>query len=85
MVWRKNDIRLEYVSSDILPCFCFSGEGAVICTSVWRSNKCSTEELKYYFDPSTNMCQAFKYYSCVGNDNKFGSLKECQDSCASSK
>lgn len=64
--------------------FCFPGDGAAICTSVWKSNRCGTEELKYYFDPSTNMCQAFKYYSCVGNDNKFGSLKECQDSCASS-
>lgn len=59
-------------------------DGSAICTSVWKSNRCGTEELKYYFDPSTNMCQAFKYYSCVGNDNKFGSLKECQDSCASS-
>nr|XP_058946642.1 uncharacterized protein LOC131774603 [Pocillopora verrucosa] len=71
-------------SSSFAECENICGEGAVICTSVWRSNKCSTEELKYYFDPSTNMCQAFKYYSCVGNDNKFGSLKECQDSCASS-
>lgn len=53
--------------------------------SVWRSNKCSMEELKYYFDFFINMCQVFKYYSCVGNDNKFGSLKECQDSCVLSK
>lgn len=60
-----------------------SAEGNVdsICTNVWRNTKCGTEVLKYFFNSATNTCQPFKYYSCLGNENKFDSLEQCNEMC----
>ena len=62
----------------------FTGNAAPICASIWKNSKCASEVVKYYFDAASNMCQAFKYYSCLGNDNKFDSLQQCQETCVQS-
>lgn len=77
---KKKRFHLNWSYNSIV-CFLRTGDGAPICSSVWKSNKCGTEVLKYYFNPTTNMCEAFKYYSCLGNDNKFDSIQLCQDAC----
>ena len=76
----ENFIRISRLTS--LHFFLCTGDGDPVCSSVWKSSKCGTEVLKYYFNPTTNMCEAFKYYSCLGNDNKFDSIQLCQDACA---
>lgn len=65
--------------------FRFTGNVDSICTNVWRNTKCGTEILKYFFNSATNTCQPFKYYSCLGNENKFDSLEQCNEMCGQSK
>jgi len=39
------------------------------------------EEDMFYFDSSPEKCVAFKYLGCEGNENKFESTEDCNDSC----
>jgi len=77
----QNSCSMKNTSSNFEECTSICGDGGSICASVWKNNKCGTEVLKYYFNSATNMCQAFKYYSCLGNDNKFDSLQQCEEAC----
>ena len=36
---------------------------------------------KWYYNAKLGKCQKFTYGGCGGNDNKFGSLEECQAAC----
>lgn len=38
----------------------------------------------YYFDAAAGTCEEFLYGGCGGNANRFGSLEECQATCARS-
>ncbi|KAL1418841.1 hypothetical protein MTO96_005542 [Rhipicephalus appendiculatus] len=38
----------------------------------------------YYFDAAAGTCEEFLYGGCGGNANRFGSLQECQATCARS-
>ena len=51
------------------------------CEQDPQSGLCRARKLKYYFDPATAICKLFFYGGCGGNENRFGSLDECQRSC----
>ena len=36
---------------------------------------------RFAYDISTDKCVPFNYGGCAGNDNKFATIKECQDTC----
>jgi len=35
----------------------------------------------YYFDTTTRKCQKMNYGGCKGNENRFGTEEECEDTC----
>ncbi|XP_060112945.1 tissue factor pathway inhibitor [Heteronotia binoei] len=39
---------------------------------------------RYFYNPESQLCEKFLYGGCLGNQNNFESLKECQDVCQSS-
>ena len=36
---------------------------------------------RWYFDKKTGECQEFSYTGCMGNNNRFMTLDECQATC----
>ena len=42
---------------------------------------CKMIKPMFYFDLSSRSCQSFNYGGCRGNENKFSSLTECEDTC----
>ncbi|XP_068233899.1 cell division protein ZipA-like [Palaemon carinicauda] len=36
----------------------------------------------FYFDPLSGSCDCFIYGGCQGNNNRFGTLEECQTTCS---
>lgn len=62
-----------------------AGDDESVCTNVWKNTKCGSEVLKYFYNSATNICQPFKFYSCVGNDNRFDTPQQCQNNCVQSK
>lgn len=39
---------------------------------------------RYYFEPTSRMCQMFQFMGCFGNDNNFATMQECQQYCSGS-
>nr|XP_056717337.1 tissue factor pathway inhibitor [Euleptes europaea] len=39
---------------------------------------------RYFYNKETQLCEKFMYGGCLGNQNNFESLKECQDVCQNS-
>jgi len=77
----QNSCSIQTTSSNFGECGKICGNVDSICTNLWRNTKCGTEVLKYFFNSATNTCQPFKYYSCLGNENKFDSLEQCNEMC----
>jgi len=36
----------------------------------------------FYYDAKTEKCKDFVYGGCGGNENRFGSLAECEKTCS---
>uniref|UniRef100_U3B1W7 Collagen alpha-3(VI) chain isoform 4 n=1 Tax=Callithrix jacchus TaxID=9483 RepID=U3B1W7_CALJA len=53
-----------------------------ICKLPKDEGTCRDFILKWYYDPNTKSCARFWYGGCGGNENKFGSQKECEKVCA---
>lgn len=77
----QNSCSIQTTSSNFQECKNICGTSYSICTNVWKNNKCGTEVLKYFFNSAANKCEPFKYYSCLGNENKFDSLQQCNEIC----
>merc|ERR1719431_100380 len=45
---------------------------------------CEAEAMMWTFDKVTKTCEQFSYGGCDGNENKFGSKSECENTCGSS-
>ncbi|NXO09466.1 TFPI1 inhibitor, partial [Oriolus oriolus] len=54
------------------PDFCFHDRDPGICRGYFT---------RYFYNRETKLCEAFKYGGCVGNQNNFRSLEECQTTC----
>ncbi|NXI03520.1 TFPI1 inhibitor, partial [Pachycephala philippinensis] len=54
------------------PDFCFHDQDPGICRGYFT---------RYFYNKETKLCEAFKYGGCVGNQNNFRSLEECQTTC----
>ena len=53
-----------------------------ICSLPKALGFCRARMVKYLFNPSTKRCEYFLYSGCGGNENNFGSLRECHDACS---
>ncbi|XP_015367739.1 PREDICTED: kappaPI-actitoxin-Avd3b-like isoform X2 [Diuraphis noxia] len=40
-----------------------------------------TLRVKYYFDSTNDDCSEFIYFGCGGNDNRFDTFEECENTC----
>lgn len=42
---------------------------------------CNGRVTRWYYDHLDRQCRTFIYSDCGGNDNRFPSLQECQQTC----
>ncbi|NXY23759.1 TFPI1 inhibitor, partial [Atrichornis clamosus] len=54
------------------PDFCFHDKDPGICRGYFS---------RYFYNKETKLCEVFKYGGCLGNQNNFKSLEECQTTC----
>ncbi|XP_032045514.1 tissue factor pathway inhibitor [Aythya fuligula] len=54
------------------PDFCFHEKDPGTCRGYFS---------RYFYNKETKLCEIFKYGGCLGNQNNFKSLEECQTTC----
>ncbi|XP_065606744.1 tissue factor pathway inhibitor isoform X1 [Cyrtonyx montezumae] len=54
------------------PNFCYHEKDPGICRGFFS---------RYFYNKETKICEIFKYGGCLGNQNNFKSLEECQTTC----
>ncbi|NWX46474.1 TFPI1 inhibitor, partial [Steatornis caripensis] len=59
-------------SSLASPDFCFHEKDPGICRGYFS---------RYFYNRETKICEVFKYGGCLGNQNNFKNLEECQTTC----
>ncbi|NXG54326.1 TFPI1 inhibitor, partial [Hemiprocne comata] len=59
-------------SSFAYPNFCFQEKDPGICRGYFS---------RYFYNKETKICEVFKYGGCLGNQNNFKTLEECQTTC----
>ncbi|XP_037253639.1 tissue factor pathway inhibitor isoform X3 [Falco biarmicus] len=57
------------------PNFCFDEKDPGICRGYFS---------RYFYNKETKLCEVFKYGGCLGNQNNFKNLEECQTTCQGS-
>ncbi|KAL8183725.1 UNVERIFIED_CONTAM: hypothetical protein K2H54_049758 [Gekko kuhli] len=57
------------------PSFCLLEDDPGICRGMIS---------RYFYNKESQQCEKFLYGGCLGNQNNFESLRECQDSCQNS-
>ncbi|NXQ80879.1 TFPI1 inhibitor, partial [Nyctibius grandis] len=57
------------------PNFCFHEKDPGICRGYFS---------RYFYNKETKICEVFKYGGCLGNQNNFKDLEECQTTCQGS-
>jgi len=55
-----------------------------ICQLEKQIGNCKALMFRYYYNPSTGLCEKFGYGGCGGNANNFHTLEECQGACVKS-
>ena len=51
------------------------------CLLPREAGPCEMVSPQFYFDTATRSCAAFNYGGCEGNENRFGTAAECEDTC----
>ncbi|KAI6235899.1 hypothetical protein M3Y95_00100300 [Aphelenchoides besseyi] len=52
-----------------------------ICSQPLRLGDCKQSVRRYWYNAVTRACEIFDYTGCQGNDNRFETLLECQNTC----
>ncbi|NWQ64632.1 TFPI1 inhibitor, partial [Neopipo cinnamomea] len=60
------------ISSFVSPNFCFHEKDPGICRGYFT---------RYFYNKETKLCEMFKYGGCLGNQNNFKNLEDCQSTC----
>jgi len=58
-----------------------AGRLAERCLKPADSGNCFASNPSYFHNRETGLCEPFTYGGCGGNDNRFGTLAECQAAC----
>uniref|UniRef100_A0A1L8EBW2 Putative protease inhibitor-like protein n=2 Tax=Haematobia irritans TaxID=7368 RepID=A0A1L8EBW2_HAEIR len=51
------------------------------CSLPKEVGPCRKSDLSYYYDTESKACQEFFYGGCHGNNNRFSSKEQCEQSC----
>ena len=54
-----------------------------VCAQPAAPGNCKAKLDRYYFKPGSGKCEKFVFGGCLGNENNFRSLEECQGFCKS--
>ena len=54
------------------------------CSLALEVGLCNSRELKWFFNVTSDKCQAFNYTGCRGNGNRFDSKEACGLTCTAS-
>ena len=52
-----------------------------LCKLPSDAGPCAQWSMRYYFDRRFGHCRIFWYGGCEGNENRFKSMAECEESC----
>ncbi|CAH0719454.1 unnamed protein product, partial [Brenthis ino] len=52
-----------------------------LCFQPFKTGYCPSHMLYFYFDAQTETCKSFLYTGCSGNENRFDTLEECEETC----
>jgi len=53
-----------------------------VCNLPQDMGLCRGRFKKYYFDSETQQCSPFIYGGCRGNNNRFDTIEECEETCS---
>ena len=53
------------------------------CTLPMDQGICQGNIQRYFYNTVTQRCEIFFWSGCLGNDNKFNSLHDCEEMCSS--
>ncbi|GIZ05371.1 tissue factor pathway inhibitor [Caerostris extrusa] len=59
---------------------CFPGRDR-ICSLMKIVGPCRGRSERYFFNIRSGKCEKFMYSGCMGNENNFGTLEECEQRC----
>ncbi|NXS60463.1 TFPI1 inhibitor, partial [Brachypteracias leptosomus] len=68
----NNFLTLKECQKKCVPNFCFHEKDPGICRGYFS---------RYFYNKETKLCEVFKYGGCLGNQNNFKNLEECQTTC----
>ncbi|KAG5669427.1 hypothetical protein PVAND_017314 [Polypedilum vanderplanki] len=51
------------------------------CNLPAETGPCDADFSDYFFNMTSKTCEEFVYGGCEGNENRFGTIKECQQIC----
>lgn len=53
------------------------------CSQPLAKGVCRASFKRFFYNTTAQTCQEFIFGGCLGNDNNFGTLEECQQECQS--
>ncbi|CAH1111392.1 unnamed protein product, partial [Psylliodes chrysocephalus] len=77
---RGNGNRFDRIEDCLQNC----GNAQDLCTLPAVQGDCEGEYPQYYYDQSSDSCQAFTYTGCGGNYNRFQDQQSCEQRCKKS-
>ena len=54
------------------------------CYLDYEAGPCYAYIPRFYYNSDSDSCEYFIYGGCLGNDNNFDTLEECESTCLSS-
>lgn len=67
--------------SNFVACFCLVCVSARCLLEKDMGRVCSNYESRWYYDRTAQKCAHFWYGGCEGNDNRFPTIAECEETC----